>query len=587
MIFFRKHAWGLALGACAISIFATKALLIAYAAPRVPFLDQWDAIGQELFVPLLNGNLTMTDLWRIHNDHPLILTRLQSLILYFANDRQWDPLLEIVVNAQLHIITFFGLIAIFKSFYKSYWQWWLLASFLIVWISPHAYENTLWGFQNAFYYLLGSSFACLYFLIVGKPFGKRWFLGVLFAAIAILSQRSGLLAPLCAGLVIGLRSFLSSFNRRDLFAAILLVAVAAAALVYIPSQGNDSLKASSFQQFLGALGIALAWPWLHSPWVAGIMLTPLFLWFETSVRRLSNLKVHDYFLLAAWLLIGGNMVAIAWFRCGDVCYLTSRHSEIVAFVVPLGVASWASAIDAKEDAVRWLIKSAATIWGILIVSGLCVLGYRVTRGDITDRHNVWPKQVAFIRQVSLAPQRSLWRDKNALETASFAPHPVIDLFARDDFKKIMPWRIQTHSLIAAQSQVADTGLWNLVTNPEHKPIWQLPKGATATSWSTNLIITERSCQLLPIRGDWRGDKLKLTLISADGSRIAMGTGNAIHTDWFPVRIPVAKGDRYQLEVATMAEHGAAEISPIRSLGRLTSIYEPVLNTFSKLFSGSR
>lgn len=586
MIFLSKHAWRLALGACAISIFATKVLLIAYAAPRVPFLDQWNGIGKDLFVPLLSGNLAMTDLWRIHNEHPLILTRLQSLILYFVNDRHWDPLLEIVVNAQLHIITFLGLIAIFKSFYKSHWQWWLLASFLIVWISPHAYENTLWGFQNTFYYLLGFSFASLYFLIVGKPFGKLWFLGVLFAALAIISQRSGLLAPLCAGLAIGARSFQSSFNRRDIFASIFLLASASAVMVLIPSNTNASLKASNFEEFFGALGTAFAWPWFKSPWLAGFMLIPLFVWFETSASRLSALKEKDFFLLAAWLFIGGNIVAIAWFRCRDVCYLTSRHSEIIALVVPLGVASWASAIDTRKNACSWFFKSTAIIWGILVISGLCVLGYQITRGDIADRHNVWPKQVAFIRQVSLSPQASLWVGKNALETASFAPHPVIDLFARDDFKAIMPWWMQVYSIVDIQRQVANPGLWRIIKTSGNEHVWQLPEGANASEWSTNIFIADRDYQRLRIRGDWRSSKSKLTLISAKGRRVVLATGDAIHKNWFHVRIPATSRDSYYLELATSAEHGAAEISPMYYTGRLTAINEPVLNLFIQLFSKS-
>jgi hypothetical protein len=251
----------------------------------------------------------------------------------------------------------------------------------------------------------------------------------------------------------------------------------------------------------------------------------------------------------------------------------------------LGVASWASAIEAREGASRWLVKNAATAWGIMVVVGLCVLGYNVTRGDITDRHNAWPNQLAFVRQVSLAPHADLWAGKNALETASFAPHPVTDLFALDAFKRIMPWRIQIHSAIATQRQAANPGLWKVVTNPESEPSWQLQGGATANTWSSHPVVAERGTSRLPIRGDWRSSKLKLTLISADDRRIVLGTGDAIHTDWFFVQIPSDKGDRYHLEVTTTAEHSAAEMSPIRSVGRLSSIYEPVLNILENLFRG--
>ena len=571
MNFLRKRAWPLTLATCALLVLASKVLLIAYAAPRVPFLDQWDGIARDLFVPLLEGRLTIADLWRIHNEHSLILTRLHTLVLYWVNDKQWDPLVENYANALLHVVVFVGITSLFRSVFRGVGQWWLLLGFFIVWMSPHAYENTLWGMQNAFYYLLGASIAAIYCLIVYRPFSRGWFLGMFLAAFAIISQRSGLLAPLSAGIVLGFRGFVRSVDRRDLTASLLLLSVTAAVLVFVPSHANDTLKASSVPEFLRALGVALAWPWIRSVWVAGFMLVPLLLWFGNLAGRRSTLEDRDYFLLGSWLLIGGNVVAIAWFRCRDVCYLTSRHSELLAIMVPLSVACWATLIHFRKGIHRSILVGGAILWGLATTTGMIVLGAHCIGGDIRDRHVAWPKQVAFVRQVSLNPSPSLWAGKNPMDAASFGPQPVVDLLSRSSFKNILPWRAQVSQSADMTNYALDAGAWRIANDQTGEPQWQLPVGQPPTAWRSQPTIAKRSESRLPIRGDWRGSRVALTMILADGKRINLWTGNAIHHEWYFVQIPAPVGASYQLELNSTVDHGNVEISSVRSLGKLSAL----------------
>jgi hypothetical protein len=145
-----NHTWWPLLLACALLILGVKLMTIYYSASRVPFLDQWDGIGANMIQPWLAGDLTLKKLAAAHNEHPLIYTRVQSFGLLLFNQKQWDPLVETLANALLHIAIFILIAGIFKIIliYKHA----LIATLGLaaVWLAPHAYENTLWGFQNAF-----------------------------------------------------------------------------------------------------------------------------------------------------------------------------------------------------------------------------------------------------------------------------------------------------------------------------------------------------------------------------------------------------------------------------------------------------
>ena len=72
-----------------------------YGSP-MPDWDQWDAEGGALFIPWHQGEDLIPHLLKPHNEHRVILTKLQNLALGIANG-QWDSRLEAVTNALLHL----------------------------------------------------------------------------------------------------------------------------------------------------------------------------------------------------------------------------------------------------------------------------------------------------------------------------------------------------------------------------------------------------------------------------------------------------------------------------------------------------
>jgi hypothetical protein len=64
----------------------------------MPDWDQWDAEAGELFTPWFENDHFLTHLFTPHNEHRVILTKLQNLALVLLGG-QWDSRLEAVTNA--------------------------------------------------------------------------------------------------------------------------------------------------------------------------------------------------------------------------------------------------------------------------------------------------------------------------------------------------------------------------------------------------------------------------------------------------------------------------------------------------------
>ncbi|MDM8563675.1 hypothetical protein QUF54_10010, partial [Candidatus Marithioploca araucensis] len=139
--------------AVALIIFGARLWLIHNFGSSVPFWDQWDSEAAFLFLPWLNDSLAFSDLFSAHNEHRIFFTRIHALLLLILNEGQWNPLLEMVVNALLATLTAIILIVILNHLLKPA-QNSILISIALLWTLPYGWENTLAGFQSAFYFMM-------------------------------------------------------------------------------------------------------------------------------------------------------------------------------------------------------------------------------------------------------------------------------------------------------------------------------------------------------------------------------------------------------------------------------------------------
>jgi hypothetical protein len=67
----------------------------------MPDWDQWDAEALKLLVPWYEQDQFLSRLFEPHNEHRVVLTKLQNLALTVLNG-QWDSRLFAVANALIH-----------------------------------------------------------------------------------------------------------------------------------------------------------------------------------------------------------------------------------------------------------------------------------------------------------------------------------------------------------------------------------------------------------------------------------------------------------------------------------------------------
>src|SRR5438270_13763777 len=209
-------------------VFGARLLLVQHFGSDVPILDQWDIEGAFLLKPCAEGSFHLSDLFAAHNEHRLVVSRLWTL-LFFKLNGQWDPLLEIVANAVL-----FGGIAV--AIAAASWRTLrqptplLAVAGVALWGAlPYAQENSLWGCQSSFYFLIFFSIAAIWALLVLPDTLIRSWLGIVVTLSACFMMGSGFFACMVVLAVLALRLT----RRRTTPAAVVApLAIAAGSVLF-------------------------------------------------------------------------------------------------------------------------------------------------------------------------------------------------------------------------------------------------------------------------------------------------------------------------------------------------------------------
>ena len=253
-----------------------KLLLIGATPTTTPVWDQWDGEAA-LFVPFANCSLTWDTMFGLHNEHRIFFTRLLALDLLVVN-KQWDPRLEQVANAVIHTLTAALVALMFWIVAGRKWLDLLVVLAAVAFALPFAWENTLIGFQSAFYFLLLFSMLSLWLATRYRAGSGAWFLGWAFSVCALFSAASGLVAPVA----IAALSVLDAANDRKrvrdsaLNVVIGLVIFGLGYAISAPPLAHDQVvRVTTVTDFITALGRNLAWPWIARPSFAFISWLPV------------------------------------------------------------------------------------------------------------------------------------------------------------------------------------------------------------------------------------------------------------------------------------------------------------------------
>ncbi|MDH6240324.1 hypothetical protein M2125_000114 [Polynucleobacter sphagniphilus] len=353
-------------------LLATKYLVINLFGNATPFWDQWDGEASNLFLPWINGVLHFSDLVAPHNEHRILTMRLLSLGLLILNGGIWNPILEMFVNAVVHVFALFILIFCIGKSVPSKRIIYLLAFSFLIFSIPFGWENTLAGFQSQFYFLLLFSFGFLWIISTKEPHSKIWWLGVFLGILCPLSLASGALTLGVGVFIIMGRVFLlRDFQEKDklaLMTAALLLIITTAAIYATPTLAyHAQFKARNLHEFFHAFMLACSWP-LKSVVFAALIQAPISLFFYLFVRFPGWRQKPYIFLIALQFWVFAQFATLAYGRYSLV--LSSRYLDLFTIGLALNFGILLIFLDKSTGFFKLIARLSIVVWLLAIFFGI-------------------------------------------------------------------------------------------------------------------------------------------------------------------------------------------------------------------------
>ena len=405
----------LGLGFFALVLGAKLWLIGAFGSP-IPFWDQWGHEALRMYKPFVEGSWRPLDVFERANVHHLAWSRALGVALLAANEVQWDPLVQMIVQGALHA-AFVAILALAVGARLGRGalplSLALLGFYLVV---PYGYGNTLWGYESHFYFISFWSILAILGLAPSRPGERTWWLGLAAALCALFAAASGFLAgAAAAAAAIGL----GATRRRSwrsvaptIAVGLVLVALGAWMTQYEGTmEGNrfSNLRAEEapsaparVAMLFVAAGQCLGWP-LARPGLAGWLLYAplavyLALWLRPALRRdgaaPSESRAETILVvLGAWTFL--QAIGISGLRGGEVA---TRHRDVLIFGV------WANALalllllrGALAPRARRLAAAGAALWVCAVATGFVLNARHTWREELPEWRSQAREQLVHVQ----------------------------------------------------------------------------------------------------------------------------------------------------------------------------------------------
>jgi hypothetical protein len=353
----------------ALFLIGVKLVFIAHFGSAVPYWDQWDAEAAFLYKPYIEwGTVPQQLLFSAHNEHRIVLTRLLSLLL-FELDGGWDPVLQMVVNAGLHVTAILILVSIAQRILQAEQMMLLVLFSAFVFLLPLGWENLLAGFQSQFYLLLIFSLLALNIFTVADGFSVKWWLALFFSVCAFFSMASGALIGAAAFCVVVLQ-MICSLRRglREYAAAAVLLVVTGVMIAYVPRiVPHDVLKAHSLKDLVRAILLCVDYPG-RNIW-SGIWINlPLFAYVVYVLRNRPPLRSTHWIVFGIIVWWVGQIVSLAYGRA--IAPTSSRYLDLIIVSLPLNFSILLMGYALAKRSWRPPVLGLTILWVFITVPGL-------------------------------------------------------------------------------------------------------------------------------------------------------------------------------------------------------------------------
>ena len=404
-------------------VLVAQLFLVARVGTDIPFQDQWDVEGRALYPAWRDGTWHAADLFRPHNEHRILWTRLLDLALFAANG-QWDPLVQLAASAVLRAAGAAILAGMLARNAGNLGRLLVAAGVVLAYLPHIAWQNALWGFQSSVYFVLLFSLTAL--ALLGDAGRSRLQLagGLAVGVAALLAMGAGAFVPV---VLLGLSVLRAAERRRfdgawwrEAWPAFGLLAVAWALRAEVPA--HAVLHAATAGQFFNTLGRTMAWPHTWMPAAALVLNLPLLI--AVTLRLVGRRRAaagEDFVLLiGGWAVVAAG--AMAWTRGGGHEFDAGVTTRYVDFLLLLPIANvWCAVVLAREagESRRRFVEVVAGAWGGFLFIGWLGLSAQVMRGFILPRMSDRDAPV----RLAVAFQRS---DDAAVfdgQPAILVPHP--------------------------------------------------------------------------------------------------------------------------------------------------------------------
>ncbi len=331
----------------ALMIFGARLWFIQYYGNSVPHWDQWDGEAANVFIPWLTNHLEFSQLFTPHNEHRIFFTRLLGLLLLIANDREWNPLLEMVFNAGISTLTAIVLILILhRVFTQTAIRTLIMVSVTVLWCLPYAWENILSGFQSCWYLMNLLTLLAFWGMLLHRQLTWQWWVGLFSGVLAYFNLATGFFAlAVIAALKFYLFIRLPADRRSHFFTFVLssvLVILGVWLTVNITRDSNLLTHHADLQQFWQAFGVALSWPWLMSmPWLSVFTYLPFLLFIGQFLRPNRSPTPAELLVLALgfWVILQAAAMAYARGNTG-LPGPAFRYLDILALGALVNLLAW-------------------------------------------------------------------------------------------------------------------------------------------------------------------------------------------------------------------------------------------------------
>lgn len=581
--FARYWPWVLGVGGL-LAVLGAKFRLINFFGSDVPFGDQWYGELTTTYAPYLDGTFTWTSWFTPHFEHRIVWTRLLDLGLLTANG-SWDPRLQLVADSFI-LLTAVGVLLRHVLRELTVVPAAVVTGFIALFFgSQMLWENTLWGFQSQFYFLLLFSLVHVLETSTARPWSVAWWIGHA-AGVANLFTMAG--GPISAAALLGWLGWRRWRCREaqtgDVFTAVWNLALVVFGILLLPSDGIG--RHGPTHPELGELfrRITDVFSWPAMDWRLGLLVwAPALLFLGRCVLWPAK-RFGPKWLLPLTLLILVFCCSVTYARGGA---LASRYSDFycVSVVVNLTcLLTWpASARFSRlKLALVWVATTFLVQW--------------LWRGEVAAFTYTLQKDLVVRRQEGENIRRYLRTgDAQALgreASADIHLNSALNEVRRNPRQQaILPPSLQTPQTAPAAGGeganavrgFSEKNLPTLPGLPSECAAWGT-FGVTGNDakWTSALITARQPILVFYVAGELRPPATELKLRTADGQTVLPLQSEVRATEKW-VRLNFANPDQpFQIVATDSSASASFAFSAPFELGRLSWLSAKVLRGWEVL-----